>query len=408
MPNKRVKIAAALGVAAAVLGWWVVSREAPEEGAPKQAAAAVPQSGSMPFFAAAAVQAAPGAAGTERAVRIAQLKEQLALTDHTYCSYRNNTRYPHSSRPIAEQPDQVYPNKQVTDTHPMRLEGGGVDRAIQIQTSQSRVFMASGETVEFSLRAVDSNGAPQPLVVTRALAKGIVFNGRSTPTVVVPFADDGTGADAVAGDGAFSGALAPAQSALATFNGTVRTIVSYSVNGRAGSVIFDIIYSPELPAVWAGPPREVNENGSLVYVLKANVRTAGRYIVTGRVDDAHGQPFALATFNDLLTTGPQEIRLLVFGKLLHDQKPAMPLTLRDVDGYLLKENVDPDRALMPRLQGRVLTGTSRSPNAYSDAEWQGEERTRYLTEFGKDLQLARSELARLDAGAVENFQTECR
>jgi hypothetical protein len=119
-------------------------------------------------------------------------------------------------------------------------------------------------------------------------------------------------------------------------------------------------------------------------------------VVSGRVDDARGTPFALASFNDLLPAGPAEIRLTVFGKLLRDQAPPMPLTLRDVDGFLLKENVDPDRALMPRLEGRVLTGQKRAAKAFSDAEWQSEERTRHLVEFARDVALARQAAAEFD------------
>lgn len=124
-----------------------------------------------------------------------------------------------------------------------------------------------------------------------------------------------------------------------------------SATDRAGVVMFDIIYSPESPARWSGPVREVVEDGSLNFYLKTDVRVAGRYIVNGLVDDAQGKPFALGSFNDLLVVGNNDIRLTVFGKLLRDQSPAFPLTLRDVDAYLLKENTDPDRALMPRLEG---------------------------------------------------------
>ena len=38
--------------------------------------------------------------------------------------------------------------------------------------------------------------------------------------------------------------------------GTIRLDVRYSVNGKTGSVHYDVIYTPELPAVWSGPPRE--------------------------------------------------------------------------------------------------------------------------------------------------------
>ncbi len=116
----------------------------------------------------------------------------------------------------------------------------------------------------------------------------------------------------------------------------------------------------------------------------------------GRVDDAKGKPFALATFNDLLAAGPVEIKLQVFGKLMRDKEPALPLTLRDVDGFLLKENVDPDRALMPRLEGKVLVGKPHPLKSFSDAEWQSEERSRHLEEFSKDIALAQGAISRFD------------
>jgi hypothetical protein len=114
------------------------------------------------------------------------------------------------------------------------------------------------------------------------------------------------------------------------------------------------------------------------------------------VDDAKGKPFALATFNDVLPAGTSEIKLTVFGKLLRDAEPAMPLTLRDVDGLLLKENTDPDRALMPRLEGRVLTGNKHPVGGFSDAEWQSEERARHLDEFARDIGLARKAISEFD------------
>jgi hypothetical protein len=236
-----------------------------------------------------------------------------------------------------------------------------------------------------------------PLVVTRAVAQGLTFgNTRPSPQMPVSFADDGEGADAVAGDGAFAAVLAPGQTGLANFNGTIRTEVRYNAGGRNGAILFDVIYTPEVPAVWAGPVREAIENGTLVYYLKLDVRQPGRYIVDGRVDDAHGKPFALATFNDLLGPGVNEVRLPVFGKLIRDQDAALPLTLRDVNGYLLKENVDPDRALLPRLEGKVYTGKAHPAKSFSDAEWQSEERSRHLTEFSKDFRAAAAALRSFD------------
>jgi hypothetical protein len=195
--------------------------------------------------------------------------------------------------------------------------------------------MASGETVAFSLRAVDKQGHAVPLAVTRAVAQGIAFgNKRSSAQVPVVFVDDGSGADRVANDGTLVAVLDPAHTGLANFNGPISTEVRYNVNGHDGVVQFEVVYSPELPAAWTGQVREAQEDGSLVFYLKADVREPGRYVVNGRVDDARGKPFALATFNDVLGPGINEVRLTVFGKLMRDGAPALPLTLRDVDGYL--------------------------------------------------------------------------
>jgi hypothetical protein len=348
------------------------------------------------FFGQVASQSAAPLPG-ERARQRQLLVEHFTLTDQTYCSYREGSMYPAGSQPMSRNPDQVYPNKPVVETNPMRGDDRSANPNILLQTSQSRVFLAAGESVAFSLRAVEPNGAAVPLVVTRAIAAGIVTaGGRATTQVPLAFADDGSGADAAAGDGAFAGVLTPAQTGLASFHGTIRTEVRYTAGGKNGVVIFDVIYSPKVPAVWAGPPREAMENGSLTFILRADVRQPGRYVVTGRIDDARGRPYALATFNEVLGPGPNDIKLSVFGKLMIDGGAVLPLTLRDVDGYLLKENTDPDRELMPRLEGPVLTSRKRTLEGVSDAEWDSEERQRHLTEFARDRKSAAAELATFD------------
>ena len=295
----------------------------------------------------------------------------------------------------------MQPNAPVTEMQTLRPASGladpaaqaGADTTVQLHTAQSRVFMAAGETVSFSLQALTSEGTALPLVVTQAAAQGMTYAGaRPTSQVALTFADSG--------DGALAANFSPAEGALAAFAGTIRTQVRYKVAGRDGVALFDVIYTPEPPAQWTGAPRDVVDNGSLVFILPAQMRQAGRYIVTGRIDDANGVPFALASFNEVLPAGPNEIRLTVFGKLLRDAAPVLPLTLRDVDGYLLKENADPDRALMARLEGTQTLSKVYAIDAFSDAEWHSEERTRYLGEYARDALNARARLAGINPGAA--------
>lgn len=333
----------------------------------------------------------------EREQRLAALAKQVELADHTLCSYRKGSQYPQESRPIAEHPDQVYPNQPVEERHAMRKENGQADKHVQIQTSQSHIFLASRESVVFSLKASDEDGKMLPIFVTRAVARGLAFQGsREAPQVPVSFSDDGNNGDLVPGDNTYTGTLSPAMTGFAQFNGTIRLEVKYNVGDRAGLVFFDVIYSPEIPATWAGSIREAVEQGSLNFYMKADIRQAGRYVVSGRIDDAKGKPYALATFNDVLPQGVTEVKLTVFGKLMRDQEPTFPLTLRDIDAYLLKENADPDRALMSRIIGPAYTSKTYSTKAFSDAEWQSQERSRYLTEFTKDLDHAQAAMLEMN------------
>lgn len=383
-----------LGVAAlAALGLWLGRGEPQAE----DAAASAPPPAGPQFF--GQVASRDLAIPDGRAERRRQLAENVQLTDHTYCSYLEGSKYPMESRPAAQNPDQLHPNQPVTEMNPMRQEGGGTNANVLLQTSQSRVYLAAGEAAAFSLRAVTQQGETVPLVIQRAVAQGMTYGAsRPTPQVALSFADDGGGADPVAGDQAYAGVLAPSQTGLAGFHGTIRTEVRYTAGGRTGFALFDVIYTPVLPASWTGQVREAVENGSLVFYLGVEVRQPGRYVVSGRVDDARGKPFALATFNDVLGVGTRDVKLTVFGKLMTDGAPALPLVLRDVDGYLLRENVDPDRLLMPRLEGKVFASRTQGMKGISDAEWESEERSRYLAEYARDRKAARDQLAAFDPG----------
>lgn len=340
------------------------------------------------FFDPAPLDVAPA----DRAMQRRRLAEQVQLTDHTYCSYLEYSRYPYDSRPAGHNPDQLYPNRPVLEANPMQVEGRDSDPGVSLQTSQSRVYLAAGESARFLLRAVDARGQPLALVVTRALAQGMSYGDtRPAPRVTVAFTDDGSGM--------WSTVLTPAETALAGFHGTIRLEVRYSAGGKQGVVLFDVIHSPVLPATWAGTPHESVDADALQFSLPLEVRMAGRYVLSGRVDDAAGTPFALATFNQLLGQGMQQVTLNVHGKLLHDGSPRLPLQLRDVEGYLLREDADPDRLLLPRLEGRVFTSQTRSLDGVPNVEWQAEERSRYLAEYAKDRNAARARLSEFDPGA---------
>ncbi len=133
---------------------------------------------------------------------------------------------------------------------------------------------------------------------------------------------------------------------------------------------------------------------ALIVVLTF-VDVFGRYVFSARADDDARKPVAYLAFNDQLAAGPQEIKLTVFGKLLRDQRPPLPLRLRDVEGFLLYEDRDPDREQVAPRYGYLYTTKSYPESAFSTAEWQSEERDRHLKEFEKDVAEAKDQLDHL-------------
>jgi hypothetical protein len=368
--------------------------------------------GSAGFSGAAAAGSAGGApgpvsaassSGPYSAAGLQARQEQLALwrsryerAEHVYASYRDATRYPYDSRPIAEHPDQVRPFAPIAEDLKLRGANGEVVKGIRLRTTQERVFLSGAESVKFTITAVDDSDRILPLVIRSAAAQSIP-DSRTPIKVIqaaVPFSDDGTGADDIPSDGRYTGRLTPATQGFQAYAGTIRVLVEVATDAQQGVAHFDVVYSPDVPATWAGV-REALEAGSLNFYLKANVRQGGRYVVSARVDDANGVPFALLQFNDEVAAGNREFRLQVFGALVLDKHPAFPLRLRDVDGFLLIPDHFPDRSTMARQSGVVHTSASYALSRFSSAEWTSEERQRYLAEYGKDADTARRQVEEL-------------
>lgn len=336
-----------------------------------------------------------------RRSKVEVLQAQLREVQHRLDSYRAATRYPHESRPIAENPDQIRPFDPVSEDKPLRSGSGEPVSGLRVRTSQERVFVSGQESVLFTVGLYDEQNRPQELRVSRAVAYVVQSSpdANPPPPVAVQFEDKGTQGDVLAGDRVLSTRFQPSTQGFANTTGTIRVQLTLNADTGPSQTFFDIVYSPQVPATWAGSVRDTVDNGSLAFLLKAQVKEAGRYVVTARAYDAAGKPFALLTFNDEIPAGTQEIKLPVFGKLIRDAKPAFPITLRDVEGFRLYEDRFPDRAMMPRWGGVAHTSQMYAAGVFSDAEWSSEERQRYLNEFGKDVQVAQDALRAAMQGA---------
>ena len=339
----------------------------------------------------AAPPAAPApapAAESDDDERVAQRRlweRRLERARSTLEAYVAATRYPPESRPISEHPDQVLPTAPEREV-PLDASGEGEVRLI---LRQEKVFVVGQESVHFFVRCEDQASQPLPCEVLSAVAHEAPHRAAASALSTVPltFADDGTGT--------LVARFQPANDGFPLYEGTLRVEIKVRSEGEEGGALFDVIYTPAPPATFTGIVREAMRDGSLVLDVAMKVRRSGRYVVRGRVDDATGKPFALLTFNEELETGAQAARLVLFGRLVLDQHPVPPFTLRDVEGFLLRESGDPDREVVASLTGPVYTARPHPESAFSAAEWESEERERHVKEFTRDLDHARDQVSTL-------------
>jgi hypothetical protein len=376
--------------------WWSLQHEAIEPGvqlaaeSPPAASAGGLSTRTAPAAASAATGAPLSPLGqAERREQLALWQGRLERAREAYEAYRAAAQYPHESRPIEEHPDQVRPFAPIEEERSLRMPGGTATQGMKLRTTQERVFASGSESSRITLRLEDLQGRTLPLRVSRAVMKEVTEPGRtaSTPEFPMPIS---TGAD-----GTLVAVMRPATQGFAGFAGTVRLELLLDYGGQPGFLYFDLNYSPDTAASWIPGVREAVENGSLAFYLKAQVLLPGRYVVSARIDDAQGEPLALALFNAELAAGTREIRLPVFGKLIRDKQPAFPLQLRDVEAFLLRENTFPDRVMLPRLAGVQHRSKAYPLTGFAGDEWQSEERERYLKELGKDVDEAERKVQQL-------------
>lgn len=331
-----------------------------------------------------------------RAAQLVLWQGRYERAEQVYANYRDATRYPHDSRPLTENPDQVRPFAIITEDTKLRGPNGEPIKGLRLRTTQEKVFASGADSIKLTVQAVDDTGAPLTLTITSASAQSVAESKVLAQSIRtnIGFTDDGQGADSAAGDGTYSARLTPSNQGFSSYAGTVRVLAQLTANGQQGVAHFDVVYNPDNPAVWMGV-REALEAGSLSLYFKVQVKQAGRYVASARLDDANGQPFALLQFNDEVPAGEREFKMKVFGALIHDKRPAFPLRVRDVDGFLLFENRYPDRAMMMRQAGLIHTTGRYSVDSFAPTEWTSEERERYLAEYARDAERARAEIARL-------------
>lgn len=322
---------------------------------------------------------APGGEGTEGAESKEIQAKRAQRARHVLDNYKAWAKYPPSSRPMDEHPDQIHPHYVASSHQPISRPGQKLSDA-KVRLSQDRLYLVGDEQAELRMACETSEG-PAPCAISSS--KAVVPSHYAHPQGISPqsdviFSAGEPGSPAIA-------VFQPSAQGFSGYSGPIQIQITLSVEGERGWASFELMYTPDAPAVFLGQYRESLEEGSLHIYAGIEVRRAGRYIIAARVDDAEGKSFAYLQFNDEIGEGKQELKLTIFGKLIRDLGARSPFRLRDIEGYLLKENTYPDRDLIAGIDGLAYTTKTYALRDFSDDEWQSEEKERHLKEFQKDV-----------------------
>lgn len=323
----------------------------------------------------------------EREERLQEARERLA-------QYRASTRLPPHSRPAREQSDRMQPASPVRERPLSLKDEEGEGAKLQLRLGQSRIALAGDESVEVWLQCLDEESRVVECEVTGFAHEAEHAQPQEGAAAPVPlrFVRDHQNRPGAAPGPVWLAVLTPAREGFALYRGTLRLPVEIRAGQTTGRAFFDVVYSGPPPATLSPAVVESLESGDLLLRVPIQVREAGRYVFEARLDGADGTPLALLGFNEVLPAGAQRLDFRLAGLLVHDERPRFPLSLRDVEGFLLFESGDPDRAHVLPLSGPIHRTRAWELADFGREEWEGEQRQRYLKEFSADVERARAEL----------------
>ncbi len=311
-------------------------------------------------------------------------RKRLERSRHTLEGYKLWARYPPSSRPLSEMPDLQKPHSVQPSTQPLATDKGTVTQKARVTLHQDRLYLVGDESARMQVTCkLYESPTPCEVISAQATSAPTLDNSAMVGPVPVSFATHE--------QGLAIGTIQPAKEGFSSYHGGIGIDVKLRIGNEEGMANFQLIYTPAAPARFTGKFREAMESGSLCMYVEMDVTKAGRYVLVARLDDAEGEGFGYLEFNDLLETGLREARMCAFGLLVLDQRAKTPFTLRDLEGFLLLEDRNPDRELLALIEGKAYTTKSYPESAFSSAEWESDEKTRYLNEFGKDVEKAGDE-----------------
>jgi hypothetical protein len=358
--RRRLRVGVTLGAALLLgLGLWLV-RSGPPPAQPVANAEAAPPPAPAPVAAPPPVAAAPVAAPPPAA----ELPEAVQR-------YLEATVYPPDSGRLEEGAlDLLEPNRRWEDFR--RVPGApGVDPDLHFLWTCDRVYYLSDQVVEARFEARRGD-APLAVASLEAFAQPEGRAGPEGEALPLRFRREGD---------AWLAELELARE-LERHHGPVALTARYGLPGapvREETIRIFVTPADGVPARFTGAFADRVGQGGLEIEVGVQVDEPGFYRVDANLHAAGGAPLGWAVFKGELAAGAGALRLVFFGKALHDAGQPGPYTLRGLRGYLFRDAAFPDRLHMRDYPGSWTTRPWELSD-FSPDEWDGEHR-RHMVEL---------------------------
>jgi hypothetical protein len=247
-------------------------------------------------------------------------------------------------------------------------EGVPVDESHQYQLRilPQRYNVVAPTPIVVLLEIIDRKGKRQPLPNPHVRVRALDDDRR--PWIEVPVRDDGSGADAQAGDLQYTATLQPNREQKKQLLGRVLVEASVDVPGVGTRVVPAVlIYTQGPRAKLTGRWHDSLRNGHLVLEAELEVEEAGLFTLMAQVFGPNLEPIAWVKQTEKLGKGRGTMTLEVFGKVLHDRGIDGPYRVRQVllsRDYENSGDYDPGVTLEEAHRTKTYRASEFSPAAY--------------------------------------------
>jgi hypothetical protein len=288
-----------------------------------------------------------------------------------------STPYPASSgRLTRDHQDLLFPNRRYERHRPIAdTLGPDPSGIVTWRLTADRWAYVGPEVVRISLEVLRGD-EPLAVEIVEASATREDEGGRTGAAEPIEFFREGN--------------HLLAELPLASFSdhmGTILVDVRFEyAPGRFHTDELRLFSTPErrVPGRVAGPIRDRVTAGNLVLEVPVDLVSSGFYRFDANLYDAYGEPVAFVSFKGELSSGPQQIPLEVYGKVLRDAGVPGPYTVGELRGYRFLDGQFPDREFLAPIEEAFSTRAWSSED-FTDAPHVSEHELRMAALMLEDL-----------------------